>query len=106
MVGTGEMGSAVGAAYRAGGARVVATIERRSERSQRLARAADLELLGSLDDVISAADVVLSVVPPAAAVDVARDIAVAATRVQAAPLVADLNAVAPATVVEIAARLR
>jgi 3-hydroxyisobutyrate dehydrogenase-like beta-hydroxyacid dehydrogenase len=105
MVGTGEMGSAVGAAYRAGGARVVATVEGRSERSERLARSAELELLGSLDDVVSATDAVFSVVPPDAAGDVAREIAAAATRVRATPLVADLNAVSPATVVEVAARL-
>src|SRR5262245_22210660 len=105
MVGTGEMGSAVGAAYRAGGSRVVANVEGRSARSERLARAAELELVGSLEDVVAAAGLVLSVVPPAAAADAARDIAVAATRAQAAPLVADLNAVSPATVAEIETRL-
>src|SRR5512132_363006 len=105
MVGTGEMGSALGAAYLAGGARVVATVEGRSERSQRLARAARLELLGSLDNVVAAADIVVSVVPPAAAGGVAGEIAAAATRTMTTPLVADLNAVSPARAVEIEARL-
>ena len=101
MVGTGEMGSAVGAAFRAGGARVIATLDGRSGRSERLAHAARLELVGSLADVVAAADLVLSVVPPAAAGDVAVDIAAAAARVRATPLVADLNAVSPATVREL-----
>src|SRR5262245_28153635 len=105
MVGTGEMGSAVGAAYRAGGARVVATLEGRSERSERLARAAELELLGSLGDVVATADVVVSVVPPAAAGVVAGDVTAACQRAQATPLVADLNAVSPATVAAIEAGL-
>jgi 3-hydroxyisobutyrate dehydrogenase-like beta-hydroxyacid dehydrogenase len=101
VVGTGEMGSAVGAAFRAGGARVVTSLSGRSDRSGRLARAAGLELLGSLDDVVDQAQTVLSVVPPAASRDVAREVAAAATRTRAGPLVADLNAVSPATVAEI-----
>ena len=102
MVGTGEMGSAVGAAYRTGGARVVASVAARSERSRRLAEAARLELLDSLDDVVAAADVVLSIVPPAAARDVALAIAAAAERTSATPLVGDLNAVSPTTVADLA----
>lgn len=101
LVGTGEMGSALGAAYRAGGARVVASISGRSQRSGRLARAAELELLDSLDEVVAAAPIVLSVVPPAAARDVVRSVAGAAGRVRATPLVADLNAVSPITVAEL-----
>jgi 3-hydroxyisobutyrate dehydrogenase-like beta-hydroxyacid dehydrogenase len=106
MVGTGEMGSAVGAAYRAGGSRVVATVAGRSERSRRLAEAAELELLASLDEVVAAADVVLSVVPPASAREAASTIADAAARAEASPLVADLNAVSPATVTDLAHILR
>jgi 3-hydroxyisobutyrate dehydrogenase-like beta-hydroxyacid dehydrogenase len=105
MVGTGEMGSAIGAAYRAGGARVVATVSGRTERSRRLAQKAELELLGSLDDVIAAANVVLSVVPPAAAREAVSAVADAAARTNAAPLVADLNAVSPATVAALVQRL-
>ena len=106
MVGTGEMGSAVGAAYGAGGARVVASVKGRSDRSRRLADAAGLELLDSLDAVVASADIVLSVVPPAAAPDVAASIAAAAAATTSAPLVADLNAVSPTTVAELATILR
>lgn len=101
IVGTGEMGSALGAAYRAGGARVVASVSGRSDRSGRLARAAGLELLDSLDAVVAVAPIVLSVVPPVASRDVAREVAAAATRTRAVPLVADLNAVSPTTVTEL-----
>ena len=47
--------------------------------------------------MLDAADAVLSVVPPEAALDVAAALAAAASDLSAAPLVADLNAVSPAT---------
>src|SRR5262249_59627439 len=47
----------------------------RSERTARLAREAGLELLASLTDVVEAAEVVLSIVPPDLAVSVAADLA-------------------------------
>jgi hypothetical protein len=69
------MGSAVGGVHRRGGTRVVASIAGRSERTRRLAEAAELELLPGLDDVVAAADVVLSIVPPGEAVVVAGELA-------------------------------
>jgi len=90
IVSPGAMGSAVGAALLRGGAHVVATVAGRSDRTARLAQAAQLELLPSLADVIAAGDVVLSIVPPDQAETVAADVA-------AARLLVDLNAVSPAT---------
>jgi 3-hydroxyisobutyrate dehydrogenase-like beta-hydroxyacid dehydrogenase len=97
------MGAAVGRALAAGGARVVATVAGRSARTRRLAHG--LELVPSLDDVVREAELVLSIVPPAEAARVGDDIAAAAERVGSRPLVADLNAVSPATVREIAETL-
>ena len=96
IVSPGAMGAAVGRALRDGGARVVATVAGRSPRTVALAEG--LELLSSLDDVVGAADVLLSIVPPGEAAGVAASIAAAAGRTGARPLVADLNATAPATV--------
>lgn len=93
----GAMGSAVGSALHAGGTRVVATLAGRSERTASLAREHGLELLPALDDVVQEADLLLSIVPPAAALAVAVDVAAAADRTGALPLVADLNAIAPQT---------
>ena len=64
-----------------------------------------LELLPDLDEVVRLADVVVSIVPPERAPAVAADIAAAARRVDADPLVADLNAIAPATARAIETRL-
>jgi 3-hydroxyisobutyrate dehydrogenase-like beta-hydroxyacid dehydrogenase len=105
LVGTGAMGSAIGAALRDGGARVVATVRGRSTRSALLAEAAGIELLADLDAVVAAAGVVLCVTPPGSAIAAATDVAEACRRSGARPLAADLNAVSPATLARIAAIL-
>jgi len=97
------MGSALGARLRDGGVRVIAALDGRSERSRRLADAAGLEDVGSLATLLGEADVVLSVVPPVAAVEVAEGVARGAG--EATPLVADLNAVSPPTMERVAAAL-
>lgn len=96
----GAMGSALGRAWRAGGAHIVTTVEGRSLRTRRLA--GDLALLPDLDAVVAAADVLVSVGPPGAAVAMAGAIADACRRTNAAPLVVDVNAIAPATVATVA----
>jgi 3-hydroxyisobutyrate dehydrogenase-like beta-hydroxyacid dehydrogenase len=90
IVSPGAMGSAIGGALLRGGARVVATVAGRTGRTARLARAAGLELVPGLAQVVAAADVVLSIVPPDQAEAVAAELA-------RARLLADLNAVSPAT---------
>lgn len=92
------MGSAVGGAYRAGGARVVTTVAGRSSRSADFARAAQLELLDDLDAVVRVSDVVVSLVPPGQAGATAGTIAEAAERTGSRPLLLDANAVSPETV--------
>ena len=97
------MGSALGARLREGGVRVVVALERRSERTRRLAAEAGLEDVGTLASLLHEASVVLSVVPPEAAVDVAAALARAAAGTK--PLVIDLNANSPATVQRVAGLL-
>jgi 3-hydroxyisobutyrate dehydrogenase-like beta-hydroxyacid dehydrogenase len=97
IVSPGAMGSAVGAALVRGGAGVVVALAGRSERTRGLADDAGLTVLAGLDDVVGEADVVLSIAPPEAARTIAYDLSRAARRVGARPLVADLNAIAPAT---------
>jgi 3-hydroxyisobutyrate dehydrogenase-like beta-hydroxyacid dehydrogenase len=102
IVSPGYMGAGLGWALREGGARVVATVRGRSERTRRLAAEAGLELLPTLFDVVAIADVVLSVTPPGQAVAAARTIANAARESGAKPVVADLNAISPGTMATIA----
>jgi 3-hydroxyisobutyrate dehydrogenase-like beta-hydroxyacid dehydrogenase len=96
------MGSALADTLVRGGARVVATLDGRSERTTRLAATAPVELLPDLAAVVQEAEVVLSVVPPEAALAVARDVVVAASAQGTAPLLADLNAVSPSTARQLA----
>ena len=105
IVSPGYMGAGLGWALREGGARVVATVRGRSERTRRLAEEAGLELLPGLFDVLAVADVVLSVTPPGQALAAAQTIANVARESGATPVVADLNAVSPETMAEVAKAL-
>lgn len=91
------MGSAVGRALLVGGAGVVTALEGRSERTARLAHDAGLDCLPELGDVVSSVEVVLSIAPPGEAEAIAAAIAAEAAGSGVSPLVADLNAISPAT---------
>jgi 3-hydroxyisobutyrate dehydrogenase-like beta-hydroxyacid dehydrogenase len=93
----GEMGASVGAAARGNGHRVLWVSEGRGADTRRRATAAGLEDAGTLRALVAASEVVLSVCPPHAAREVARQVAGQGFR----GLYVDGNAVAPATAREI-----
>lgn len=95
----GQMGASVGAAAVAGGGRVMWSSEGRGKTTRGRAASAGLEGLTSLDALIGASEVLICVCPPAAAMDVARDI----TERGFAGIYVDANAVAPRTAREIGA---
>jgi 3-hydroxyisobutyrate dehydrogenase-like beta-hydroxyacid dehydrogenase len=95
----GEMGSMVGMAARANGARVLWSARGRGASTHARARAAGLEDAGSLAALVTASDVILAVCPPHAAVDVAREVADLGFR----GIFVDANAVSPATARELGA---
>ena len=101
VVSPGAMGSALGRAWQAAGARVLATVDGRGERTRSLAHG--LELVADLDAVVAASDVVVSVVPPGAATDTMAAILDSARRGGVTPLVADLNAISPVAVRDLGA---
>jgi len=103
LVSTGDMGHAVGRTLREGGFRVVTALDGRSKRSARLAARGGIEDIGDLATLIGQVDLLLSVMPPAAAVDFATRSAELMTSTGAKPLFADCNAIAPATSRTIAA---
>jgi 3-hydroxyisobutyrate dehydrogenase-like beta-hydroxyacid dehydrogenase len=105
IVSTGAMGSALGRVWLDGGSRVVTTLTGRSARTARLAEGAGVEVLASLEDVAEAADAVVSVGPPGEAGTIATAVGFAARARGARPLLADLNAVAPRTVRDLAGPL-
>jgi hypothetical protein len=85
------MGAAVGAALRAAGQTVVWASTGRSAATAKRAEEADLEDVGTLEELGRRSDVVVALCPPSAAVEVAR----AAPRI--AGIYVDANAVSPAT---------
>lgn len=99
----GAMGAALGRTWQRGGARVVTTVAGRSPRTRQLAEG--LEWLESVEAVIGSVDVVVSVVPPAQALENAEQIAAAAQRLSVRPVVADLNAISVSTLEKVAAVL-
>jgi 3-hydroxyisobutyrate dehydrogenase-like beta-hydroxyacid dehydrogenase len=103
VIGTGDMGSAVGAALVRAGFRVVTAGAGRSAESRALAAAAKIEDLGSLAAVVQSADLMLSIVPPARALAFAAEAAAEIRASGARITFVDCNAVAPETVRRIAA---
>jgi 3-hydroxyisobutyrate dehydrogenase-like beta-hydroxyacid dehydrogenase len=93
------MGSSLGAVLRGSGHTVVWASAGRSKETAERARSARLEDVGSVQNVVDRSDVIFSVCPPHAAVDVARS--ASAFR----GIYVDANAIAPATARAIAARV-
>ena len=103
VVAPGDMGSAIGQRLVKGGWRVITVLTDRSPRSRELAAGAGITAVDGLAALAGEAEIVLSVMPPAAALDFAQRLAAAAGA--ARPLFVDLNAIAPATAQAIAAAL-
>lgn len=102
IVGTGDMGSAIGRRLLDHGAEVVTCLAGRSERSRRLAEAAGIDDVGSLAEFVRQCDVVLSILVPAAAPALADALANAVRESDSAVTIVDANAVAPATAQQMA----
>lgn len=99
----GDMGAALGAALARNGWHVVSSLAGRGARTADAARSAGIAAVATLPEALADADLVVSLVPPEAAVHVARDVARAATGGHGRPVYVDANSVAPATVAEVCA---
>lgn len=99
ILGAGSMGSAIGRALTQSGARVLTSLEGRSAASAARAREAGMEDV-SLDS-LAACEFILSIVPPAVAIDTAKRMAPMLERASVPPLFIDCNAINPDTVREI-----
>ena len=94
----GEMGAAVGQCLAAAGHRVLWVRSGRSPASAARAEAAGLtDVQGGLPELVTSAEVIVSVVPPHAALEVAREVAGAGF----GGLYVDANAISPATAREV-----
>jgi 3-hydroxyisobutyrate dehydrogenase-like beta-hydroxyacid dehydrogenase len=104
VLGTGDMGAAVGAALRREGHRVLTALAGRSAHSRALALQAGLADAGDLLELVQQVDIMLSIVPPATADGFASEAVGAMLSTGARPVFVDCNAVSPATMRQIAAR--
>jgi 3-hydroxyisobutyrate dehydrogenase-like beta-hydroxyacid dehydrogenase len=87
----GEMGAAIAAALRASGQTLLWASAGRSAATAERADGAGLEDVGTIEELSRRSDVILSLCPPHAAVDVAR------SSIPFAGIYVDANAVSPAT---------
>ena len=93
----GDMGGGVGAALAEHGHDVITCVAGRSQETQARARRLGFRLGADLESLLAEADIVLSILPPEAALGLARDVAAAMRRSGHAPPYADCNAVSPET---------
>jgi len=87
----GAMGSAVAGRLREHGARVLTSLDGRSEATRR--RAAAVGMIAADDAAIIDADIILSIVPPGEALALAEHLATLITKAERKPVIVDCNAV-------------
>ena len=97
LLSPGDMGHAVGRALREHGLEVLTCLDGRSDRTRALSAAAGLRDVPTLDDLVAASDLVLSILVPAEAMGVCRNVAGAVSRTGKSIVFADCNAVSPRT---------
>src|SRR4051794_13571667 len=100
----GEMGAAVASVLRDRGVRVVTTLRWRGPETARRAADVGVLALGSLQEVVRESDVVISLVLPDAATEVASAYCFHARQAPADAIYVDVNSVGPATVRAMAER--
>jgi 3-hydroxyisobutyrate dehydrogenase-like beta-hydroxyacid dehydrogenase len=91
------MGQAIAGRLKESGLNVYAALDGRSERTKTLARAAGLTDCGSIEKLVATCELVLSVINPGEALNVARQVAAAMRKTGRKIAFADLNAVSPQT---------
>lgn len=102
----GDMGQAVAMQLKDKGYTVFTALEKRSDRSRKMAADAGLTDLGSIARMTAECDLVMSVMNPGAGLEFATEAAAAIKAQARKPLFIDCNAVAPDTMREIDAVIR
>ena len=93
----GNMGGAVGAQLRKSGYDVISCLAERSDFTRRKADEAGFRNVVDMNALVSEADLVLSILDPAKAMDIADQVASAMKSTGKYPVFADCNATSPAT---------
>ena len=102
----GEMGSSFGKLLAENGFRVVTTVEGRSLRTHHLCRDAGLSVVDRVGEVLECSDIVISFVPPGAALQVAKSVTALVKSSSKRLLYVDANSISPMTATQIFEGLR
>lgn len=105
LIGIGDMGGGVGRSLVAAGHDVSSVLQGRSDESLGRAEAGGIKNVADTGTLVRLSDVVLSIVPPGIATDIAEDVAGHLEALDDKPLFADLNAIAPETTRKIGGRI-
>ena len=106
IVSPGDMGQAIAGRIKESGCAVHTALDGRSERTKALARAAGLDDCGSIEKLVATCELVVSVINPGEALNVARQVAAAMKKTGRKIAFADLNAVSPQTARDTNAMIR
>lgn len=101
LLSPGDMGNAVGRTLVEGGLKVITCLDGRSQRTKGLAEKAGIESVPTYATLVTKADIILSILVPAEAVNAAEKVAAALKETGREILYVDCNAIAPETVREI-----
>jgi 3-hydroxyisobutyrate dehydrogenase-like beta-hydroxyacid dehydrogenase len=102
----GDMGGGIGGALHRGGLQVYTCLAGRSELTRQRATEAGFIDAPDFDALVQQIDLFISVLVPSEAVPLAETVAASMRRTGARPAYADLNAIAPQTVLKIAGIIR
>lgn len=97
----GDMGHSVGQVLGSHGLRVITCLQGRSKRTRSLANRARIANVSTYQALVNEADIILSILVPARAVQAARAVAEAISETKAKLTYADCNAIAPQTACQI-----
>jgi 3-hydroxyisobutyrate dehydrogenase-like beta-hydroxyacid dehydrogenase len=106
VVSPGDMGQAIAGRIKESGMSVHTALDGRSERTKNLAKAAGLDDCGSMEKLVATCELVISVINPGEALNVARGVAAAMKKTGRKIAFADLNAVSPQTARDTDAMIR
>src|ERR1700753_3227113 len=98
IISPGDMGHAIAAVLKGRGLRLITNLQGRSSRSAALALQAGIVDVADDATLVREADILLSILVPARASELAERIAKAVQETQTKLLFADCNAIAPGTV--------
>ena len=97
----GDMGHAVGKVLGENGLDVITCLAGRSQRTKKLAEEGNFRIVETMDDLVNEADLILSILVPGRAKELANEVAESLNRTGATTYFADCNAVSPDTAKEI-----